>query len=80
MFDKAMELDSKIALDLQSSLQKGDLKKLITQKRDLLYYQGWKWIQLFSKKKKRSTHIKIQVWKKKTMVECYYCHKRKIAI
>jgi len=42
MFDKAMELGSKTALDLQSSLQKGDLKKLITQKRDLLYYQGWK--------------------------------------
>jgi 5-formaminoimidazole-4-carboxamide-1-beta-D-ribofuranosyl 5'-monophosphate synthetase len=40
MFDKAMELGNKIALDLQSSLQKGDLKKLITQKRDLLYYQG----------------------------------------
>jgi hypothetical protein len=32
MFDKAMELDNKTALDLQSSLQKGDLKKLITQK------------------------------------------------
>ncbi len=42
MFDKVMELDMKIALDLQSSLQKGDLKKLITQKRNLLYYQGWK--------------------------------------
>jgi hypothetical protein len=40
MFDKAMELGSRTALDLQSSLQKGDLKKLITQKRDLLYYQG----------------------------------------
>jgi hypothetical protein len=26
MFDKAMELGSKTALDLQSSLQKGDLK------------------------------------------------------
>jgi len=40
MFDKAMELGSKTALDLQSSLQKGDLKKLITQKKNLLYYQG----------------------------------------
>jgi len=40
IFDKAMELDSKTTLDLQSSLQKGDLKKLITKKRDLLYYQG----------------------------------------
>jgi len=34
MFDKAMEFDSKTALDLQSSLQKGDLKNLITQKRE----------------------------------------------
>ncbi len=42
MFDKAMELGNKTTLDLQSSLQKGDLKKFITQKRDLLYYQGWK--------------------------------------
>jgi hypothetical protein len=40
MFDNAMELANKIAFDLQSSLQKGDLKKLIMQKRDLLYYQG----------------------------------------
>jgi len=40
MFDKVMELGSKTALDLQSSPQKGNLKKLITQKRDLLYYQG----------------------------------------
>jgi hypothetical protein len=39
MFDKVMEFDCKIALDLQFSLQKGDLKKLITQKRNLLYYQ-----------------------------------------
>jgi len=33
MFNKIMELDIKTALNLQSSLQKGDLKKLITQKK-----------------------------------------------
>jgi hypothetical protein len=33
MFDKAVELGIKIALDLQSSLQKGDLKKLIIKKK-----------------------------------------------